>query len=137
MSNTTAKNLLLSHPKMGLAAGNPAPILQHESFNDDSELLVEVVIPGVDPDTIDIQCENNTIFVDSEKGELVLPINSAVDISKIRADIQWGLLKIRIPHPAPPASRSIKVVNHEVAKTPAKPPAKPAGRVTKEFTDED
>jgi HSP20 family molecular chaperone IbpA len=123
MSSTTTKNLLLSQPKSGQFEGLPATYLTHsvETKNDHTEIRVE--IPGIDPSTVDVEFDNNTLHIECARGVLTLPVDPTVDISKIKADIVWGMLTLTIPLPKPPEARSIKVSIHD-ATTPATPPAK-------------
>lgn len=122
MSQVANKSLLLSQPKSGQAEGPVIVTLPHTSTLTDTATEIKVEIPGVDPSTVDVNFEDNTLFVKCERGELNLPVNPTIDTTKIKADILWGMLTLTVPLPTPPQSRSIKVSVHDaVKKAPGKP----------------
>ena len=125
MSNT--KNLVLSQPKTSQSEVVQVTTLLHTTRQIDNTTEVKVEVPGVDPSTINVGFERNLLQVRCSKGELTLPIDPTVDVSKIKADIMWGLLTLTIPLPEPPEARTIKVSIHDAA--PAK---KPAAKVSEE-----
>lgn len=134
MSNTTLKDIRLSQPKIGMNASlePPVPTLPHEIHHEEKNTVMTFEIPGIDPETVDIQCENNTLKVSCSRGTSTIPIDPTTDISKITADIKWGLLTVTVPSPVAPPSRSIKVNLHDEAK---KTETKTQHRSTnKEFT---
>lgn len=131
MSNTITKNIILSQPKVGTYAEAPTPNLVHRSTVEENETVVEVEIPGVNPTTVDVNCEYNVLVVSCEKGTTSIPIPPNTDTSKVKADILWGLLTLRIPHPEKPTTQNIKVSIHDAVK---KSPAKPA---VEKFTEEE
>lgn len=94
------------------------PTLVHTSSQNETTTEIKVEIPGIDPATIHVGFENNTLQVQCEKGELSLAVNPTVDTSKIKADIKWGMLTLLIPLPEPPVARVIKVSVHDA--TPVK-----------------
>ena len=118
MSNTSSKNILLSQSKIGQSEGSYIPALAHTSTHGETTTEVKVEIPGINPATVLVGLDNNTIHIHCAKGELTISVNPAVDTSKIKADIMWGMLTLIVPGPDPPASRSIKVSVHDAA--PAK-----------------
>lgn len=126
MSSTTTKNLLLSQPKAGQFEGVPVTYLTHsiEHKNDHTEIRVE--IPGIDPSTVNVEFDNNTLHVECARGVLTLPVDLSVDTSKIKADIVWGMLTLTVPSPKPPESRSIKVSIHDAGATTKPAAGKPA-----------
>ena len=127
MSTVSAKNILLSQPKAGLVNESiSSRMLTHTVTRDGNESVVKIEVPGVDPATIEVNCDNNTVHVICERGEVTIPFDPTVDISKIEADVTWGMLVIRIPLPVPPAARAIKVNIADTAKkvTHTKAPAK-------------
>jgi hypothetical protein len=82
---------------------------------------VKIEIPGIDPATVGVNCENNTLYVSCERGAVIVPLVPTSNITKIEADILWGMLTIRVPVVEPPAARAIKVsVLDAVKKSPAK-----------------
>jgi len=123
MSSTTTKNLLLSQPKAGQSEGVPQTYLTHSVEQKDNSTEIRVEIPGIDPSTVNVEFENNTLHVNCARGVLTLPVDLTVDTSKIKADIVWGMLTLTVPLPKPPEARSIKVSIHD-ATAPATPPAK-------------
>ena len=78
-------------------------------------------VPGIDPSTVGVGFEHSLLRVTCDRGELTLPIDPTVDVSKIKADILWGLLTLSIPLPEVPEARTIKVSVHDAV--PAKKPA--------------
>jgi HSP20 family molecular chaperone IbpA len=137
MSSTTTKNILLSQPKIGSAIEVSSALLTHNTRQTSTETVVEIEIPGVDPATVDVQCENNSLAIVCSKGQLNIPVEPTADISKIKADIQWGLLTLRIPAPEVPQARAIKVSIHDAApKTEQRPTTKTHTATTKASTKE-
>lgn len=130
MSSTSTKNILLSQPRIGQNEVSVAA-LTHTIKNDGGEITVEIEVPGVDPSTIDVNCEGTSLTVSCAKGRLAIPVDPTVDTSKISADILWGMLTLTIPAPAAPAPQSIKV--NVVGQTHA---AKKPAAATR-FTDKD
>ena len=128
MSNTTSKNLLLSQQKVGQnSEGNTTAILSHtktvEPGKKEGETfeVFQVEIPGVDPSTVSIECENYTLRISCERGNLSIPVTPTTDLGQIKADILWGMLTLTIPQPLPPAPQAIKVSIHDaVKKAPTK-----------------
>ena len=121
MSTVSTKNLLLSQPKAGQVNESiSSRILTHTANHGETETVVKIEVPGVNPATIEVNCDNNAIHVMCERGEVTLPLDPTIDVSKIKADVNWGLLTIQIPLPAPPATRTIKVnIADAVVKKPA------------------
>jgi HSP20 family molecular chaperone IbpA len=115
MSNTTTRNLVLSQPKAGQGDNIQVLTLPHTTIQTESHTEVRVEVPGIDPSTIEVGFENNLVQVHCDRGELILPIDPTVDVSKIKADILWGLLTLSIPLPEVPEARSIKVSIHDTA----------------------
>ena len=109
MSATITKSIILSQPKMGQNPEVSAPSLPHTTSQEGSHTVVKIEIPGVDPSTVEVNCESNTLYVDCEKGSVIVPLVPTSDITKIEADILWGMLTIRVPVAEPPAARTIKV----------------------------
>ncbi len=137
MSSTTTKSILLSQPKIGFAPDTTTVPLAHSTHQVDTATIVEIEIPGVDPATVDVQCENNNLAISCSKGKLTIPVDPTIDASKIKADIQWGLLTLRIPAPEVPEARAIKVSIHDaVPKTEQRPTTKTHTATTKVSTKE-
>jgi HSP20 family molecular chaperone IbpA len=123
MSNTNTRNLVLSQPKAGQVETVQVLTLPHTTIQTETSTEVKVEVPGVDPSTIGVGFEHNLLHVTCDRGELTLPIDPTVDVSKIKADILWGLLTLSIPLPEIPEARTIKVSVHDAAPAPAKKPA--------------
>jgi HSP20 family molecular chaperone IbpA len=128
MASSTTKNILLSQSKIGQGDGVQVLTLPHATIQTEHATEVKIEVPGIDPSTIAVGFENNQLQVHCEGGELLLPIDPSIDVSKIKADIRWGLLTLSIPLPEPPAARTIKVSVHDTA---------PAKKTTAKFTEED
>lgn len=116
MSSVTTKTLVLSQPKAGQTESTPTVNLPHTVSQEGQSTIINVEIPGIDPSTVEVEFDNNVLHVECERGEFSTAVDPTVDITKIKADIQWGMLTLVIPAPAPPVSRSIKVSIHDAAK---------------------
>jgi HSP20 family molecular chaperone IbpA len=123
MASTSSKNIMLSQSKIGQGDHIQVLNLPHTTIQGEKSIEVKVEVPGIDPATIVVGFENNSLSVHCDKGELSIPVDPTVDTSKIKADILWGMLTLVIPQPEPPASRSIKVSVHDAPPSPAKKPA--------------
>jgi len=123
MSNTTAKNLLLSQAKLGQFETVPVTAPTYTTVTDETSTTIKVEVPGIDPATVGVSCSDNKLFISCERGDLAFPLDATTDFSKVSADIQWGMLTIEIPAPPSPETRSIRVNIHDApaAKTTAKP----------------
>ena len=121
MPNTNTRNLVLSQPKAGQGESIQVLTLPHTTIQTATSTEVKVEVPGVDPSTISVGFDHNSLQVHCDRGELNLPVDPTVDVSKIKADILWGMLTLSIPLPETPEARSIRVSIHESA--PAKKPA--------------
>jgi len=123
MSNTTTRNLVLSQPKAGQGEIIQVLTLPHTTVQTANFTEVKVEVPGVDPSAIAVGFENNLLQVHCDRGELTVPIDPTVDVSKIKADILWGLLTLSIPLPEAPEARTIRVSVHDAAPVATKKPA--------------
>lgn len=114
MSSTTTKNLLLSQMKIGQNTEAAAPpSLTHTITNEDEGTILQIEVPGVDPSTVEVSCEDNVLRVTCERGTFSHLLESTTNISKITADIMWGMLTVKIPAPPAPMTRTIKVNLHD------------------------
>lgn len=128
MSSTTTKNIILSQPKTGsFDVKSTTVILPNTISHNEDCTVIKVEIPGVDPSTVEVSCESNTLQVQCESGSFTHSVNPTIDTSKIKADIQWGMLTLSIPVPPQPVARSIKINFHDAA-----PVKKPAAKFTPE-----
>ena len=97
-----------------------------EVVRTDSELVVRVELPGVDPDSVDVTLEDTTLRVRAERrvddaveqgeylrrefaygtfdGAVRLP--SGIDPDKLTAKYDAGILEVRVPHAA---EKAVKV----------------------------
>jgi HSP20 family molecular chaperone IbpA len=132
MSNTNTRNILLSQPKTAQGETIQVLTLLHTTIQTESFTEVKVEVPGIDPSTIGVGFENSLLHVHCDRGELTLPIDPTIDVSKIKADILWGLLTLSIPLPEIPEARTIKVSVHDAAPAPVKKPAVKAHAATEE-----
>lgn len=109
MSATITKSLILSQPKIGQNSDVALASLPHTTSQERSHTVIKVEIPGIDPSTVEVNCDNNTLYVSCDRGAVTLPLPSTSNVTKIEADILWGMLTIRVPVTEPPAARTIKV----------------------------
>jgi HSP20 family molecular chaperone IbpA len=116
MSSTTVKNLILSQPKVGQTEGTATPVLKQTTNTIGDKTVVEIEIPGVDPASVVVNCDNNTLFVSCPRGEVIVPLHPTCDTSAISAEIMWGLLTLTIPMPVAPPAHAIKVSIHDAPK---------------------
>jgi HSP20 family molecular chaperone IbpA len=129
MSATISKNLVLSRPSVSAEIENAVSPLEVVTTQEASCTTVRIEIPGVDPATVDVICDNNSLIVSCPKGEAVVALNPMSDTSKIEANILWGVLTLKVPIPEQPAAHAIKVSVLDSMK-------KTTSRSTKEFTAE-
>jgi len=121
MSNVSAKNLMLSQRRGEPEEEIILTILPHTSTLTEESTEIKVEIPGVDPSTVEVSVEDHTLSISCSRGSLTIPVNQSINVSKIKADILWGMLTLSIPLPEPPVSRTIKVGIHDpVKKAPTK-----------------
>jgi hypothetical protein len=138
MSTTLTKNILLSRPNVGTEGETHVRTLPFTSSAEESFTVFRIEIPGVDPSTVSVGVDNNTIQVSCPRGGVTLPVSSTSDSTKIEAEILWGMLTLRIPLPQQPAAHMIKVaVLDQTSKTPAKSHSVGSKSTSKEFTSQD
>ena len=95
----------------------------------ESELIVNVEIPGVDPGDIDVSLSEDTLFIEGEKrpeteekeedyhlaernyGSFMRSIRLPVEVQsdKISASYKNGVLKVVLPKPKRPQKKEIKI----------------------------
>lgn len=96
---------------------------------DAESVVIEVELPGVKPDDVDIRVENGLLTISGEKRtdsesrdqnwhvverrhgrfERGLTLSHAVDVDSIRADFADGVLRITLPKPEEAKPRRIQV----------------------------
>jgi len=107
MANTTKKDAVLV--SRGMREGNFTTTtgqLDHRITELDDALLLSVEVPGVDPETIELEETGDTIVINCDRGVLVYPIEASLDQSKLDASVKWGMLDIHIPRRQ---GRSVKI----------------------------
>lgn len=107
MANTTKKDHVLS--KRGIIEGNvlnPTGKLNYQVTELDDGILLSVEVPGVDPETIDMEETGDALVISCDRGELIYPIEASLDQSQLEAAVKWGLLEIFLPRRQ---GRSVKI----------------------------
>ena len=94
--------------------------LTNEVIDDKSGTTIKVEVPGVDPSAVVIDCKGDILTISCERGKFTHKVDPTVDVSKIKADIQWGLLTLTIPLPPAPVAHSIKINIHDAIKAEAR-----------------
>lgn len=99
----------------------PVDVLEH-----DEHYLVTIDLPGVDPDTVSIEVENDVLTVSGERqrpeqgqvfrserpyGPFVrsLALPKGCDLENVVADYRLGIVEIRVPKPAEQCPRKISL----------------------------
>ena len=111
------------HPDSENSFSNWTPRM--ETYRKDSDYVVRVDLPGVDPKDVHVEAEGNVLSITGErKGEekgpeyretfygrferrMALP--QGVEADKIAAHYEHGVLEIRVPLPAQLAGRNIPI----------------------------
>jgi len=114
---------LFQHPDSENSFSNWTPRM--ETYRKDSDYVVRVDLPGVDPKDVHVEAEGNVLSITGErKGEekgpeyretfygkferrIALP--QGVEANKIAAHYDHGVLEIRVPLPAQLAGRNIPI----------------------------
>ena|SRR5579862_5677400 len=110
-----------SHPAQGLL---PVDVVER-----DGVLFVKAAVPGVDPENIDIQVENNVLTISGElksdyedtqakvyrreysygKFSRAIRLPEDLDLEKISAEFNHGFITVTLPRVAQPAPKSLRV----------------------------
>lgn len=109
MSSTLTKNIVLSQQRIGQNSEPAVTSLPCTVHQGEDNLILKVEIPGVDPSTVNVSSEGTVVRVECERGTHTHLVDPTTDISKIRAEIQWGMLTLTIPNPPSPVNKEIKV----------------------------
>lgn len=96
-----------------------------ESYRKDNEYVIRIDLPGVNPKDVNVQAEGNVLSITGErksedkgseyretfygKFERQLALPQGVEVDKIAANYEHGVLEIRIPLPAQLAGRTIPI----------------------------
>jgi HSP20 family molecular chaperone IbpA len=105
MANTSTKDNLLWRRGINqnnLISGQLSFTI--EAIDEGVLLLVEV--PGVDPESIEMEAYSGSIRIQCERGELEYPVEASLDLSKIDVSVRWGMLEVVIPRRV---SRPLKI----------------------------
>ncbi|MBL7021793.1 Hsp20/alpha crystallin family protein [Patescibacteria group bacterium] len=98
-------------------------------YQTDKEVVAEVLLPGIDPNNVNVVVENNVLTIDGKSEQKTeideknyyrkevrcgsfhrsVALPSAVDSSKAKAQYEEGMLKISIPKDERELPKSIKV----------------------------
>jgi len=103
-------------------------VMPMDAWRDGEEFVVELDIPGVDPESIDLDVERNVVTVRAERGpaeehqgDLVaaerprgvfsrqIVLGESLDTDRIRAGYDGGVLVLRIPIAEKAKSRKIEI----------------------------
>jgi HSP20 family molecular chaperone IbpA len=97
MANTTKKDLILSQRGIPQGSGQVPGKLNFSIVEDDDQAILGIEVPGVDPETIEMEAYSDSIRVSCELGDMDYPVNASLDLSKIDVSVRWGLLQVVIP----------------------------------------
>ncbi|MVU75995.1 Hsp20 family protein [Nocardia sp. ET3-3] len=112
--------------------GTPArpAVMPMDAWRDGDEFFVEFDLPGIDPDTLDLDVERNVITVRASRPQLdqnrsmiaaertrgefsrQLFLGENLDTEQIRADYLDGVLRLTIPVAEQAKPRKIEVARH-------------------------
>ncbi|WP_282776278.1 MULTISPECIES: Hsp20 family protein [unclassified Nocardia] len=111
-------------------AARPA-VMPMDAWRDGDEFLVELDLPGIDPDSLDLDVERNVVTVRATRPELdsdrsmiaaersrgvfsrQLFLGESLDTERIRADYRDGVLRLVIPIAEQAKPRKIEVARPE------------------------
>ena len=99
-----------------------------DAYRDGNQLIIQFDIPGVDPDSLEINVANNTLSVRARRPRphiedsrwlvserlhgtftAALELSDALDLDNIQADYDGGVLTIRIPVAEEAKARRIEI----------------------------
>jgi HSP20 family molecular chaperone IbpA len=105
MASTSTKDNLLS--KRGINQNNLIPGQLNFTIEAiDEGVLLHVEVPGVDPESIEMEAYSDSIRIQCDRGELEYPVEASLDLSKIDVSVRWGMLEVVIPRRV---SRPLKI----------------------------
>lgn len=96
-------NQIQAIPQSGLS-------YQVKESADQHSVILEVEVPGVDPDSVKVDAKGRAIVVECPRGSTYVTVGSRLNLEGITASIKWGLLTVLIPR------RDSKSVSISVAK---------------------
>jgi HSP20 family molecular chaperone IbpA len=79
---------------------------------DGHSILIEVEVPGVNPEEIRVDAKGRAVVVECPRGSTYLTVGSRVDLDHIQARVKWGMLTIEVPR-RDTKSVSVQVVTEE------------------------
>lgn len=107
-----------------------------DAYRDGDQLIVQLDIPGIDPDSLELNVENNVLTVKASRRRpqiedsqwLVserlhgtftcqLHLSDGLDLDKIQADYDRGVLTIRIPVAEDAKTRRIEIGGSQTSGT--------------------
>ena len=81
--------------------------------HDDAAYYIEVELPGVDKEHVDLSVGEQSLCVEAARNDIVylgcFPLAHAVDETKAKAKFDNGLLKVEIPLKAPIKGKRIQI----------------------------
>jgi len=77
---------------------------------DGHSVIIDVAVPGVNPEEIKVDAKGRAVVVESPRGSTYLTVGSRVDLDQIKARVKWGMLTIQVPR------RDTKSVSVEILK---------------------
>ena len=83
-------NQIQTIPQSGLS-------YQVKESADQHSVILEVEVPGVDPDSVKVDAKGRAIVVECPRGSTYVTVGSRLDLDGITASIKWGLLTVNIP----------------------------------------
>jgi len=112
---------------LGTLFGGEAPAL--DMYETDSDVMVEAVLPGVEPEEVDVQVTGNVLTIKGERKEerkeekasyiyqerrygsfcRSLTLSTEVEVDKAKAEFEHGVLTLTLPKSETVKPKSIKV----------------------------
>lgn len=86
----TFNHVYHTNPNSGLA-------YQVTESADQHSVILEVEVPGVDPNEVKVEAKGRAIVVECPRGSTYVTVGSRLDLEGITASVKWGLLTVRIP----------------------------------------
>ena len=121
----------LAQQLVGAGTTSRPAVMPMDAWREGDVFIVEFDLPGVRPETLDIDVERNVLTVKAERParngdwemlaaerptglfsrQLVLGDN--LDLDKVKADYEAGVLKLRIPVAEKAKPRKIEITSHD------------------------
>ena len=119
--------------------GSGLATMPMDAWKEGDRFIVKLDLPGVDPDRIDLDVEGNVITVRAERGSAVpegveavaserswgsfsrqLVLGEALDTEKVEADLDGGVLTLRVPISPQAKPRKIAITSSQKTAAPEK-----------------